>query len=149
MMKPFFIEKDDKPTEKSLTKALGDSYESFAELVKLSESLMQEWKFYSPKYGWSFKVFQKKKVLFYLTPGAGQFSFGMALRENEKDLVLDSDISKELKATLANEKKIMEGYPLRIEVHTEEQLTDIRKVIALLDKERKMNLLNHSSTALS
>lgn len=140
MLKPFFVDKDDEPSERSLISALGDSYESFAELVQLSDSLLQEWKFYSPKYGWALKIFQKKKVLFYLTPGAGQFYFGMAVRENERDLILDSDVSAVTRSVLANEKKILEGYPLRIEVKNRDQLTDIKKAIRILDKERRLKL---------
>lgn len=140
MQKPFFIEKQNKPSEKSLAGALKESYDSFIELVRLTDSLMQEWKFYSPKYGWSFKVFQKKKVLFYLTPGSGQFLLGMALRENEKDLILNSNVSAGLKADLVDGEKVMEGYPLRFEVKSKAQLTDIKKVIALLNIERRLNL---------
>ena len=140
MLKPFFVEKDKQPTGKSLAEALGGSYESFVELVRLTDSLIQDWKFYSPKYGWSLKVFQKKKVLFYLTPNAGQFSYGMALRESERDLILGSNISDELKVVLADEKKVMEGYPLRLEVQNNQQLTDINTVIGILNKERKVNL---------
>lgn len=138
--KPFFVEKHNRPSEKSLADALKGSYQSFNELVRLTDSLMQEWKFYSPKYGWTFKVFQKKKVLFYLTPGFEQFSFGMALRENEKDLVLNSSVSVGLKTNLVDGEKVMEGYPLRVEVKNEEQLTDIKKIIALLNIERQLNL---------
>ena len=140
MMKPSFIEKDKRPSEKSLSDTLENSYSAFAELVNMTAQLSQEWKFYSPKYGWNLKVFHKKKALFYLIPGAGQFTFGMALRENEKDLVLGSDVSEDLKTALAAGEKIMEGYPLKIIVKTRDQLTDIRKVIAVLDAARRLNL---------
>jgi hypothetical protein len=114
----------------------------FVELRELTEPLVQEWKFYSPKYGWSFKVFQKKKALFYLTPNAGRFSFGMALRENERALVLASGVSQKIKETLAAETKVMEGYPLRLTVTSGRQLAGIKKVLKVLDEARGLGLFD-------
>jgi len=141
MLKPYFIEKGREPTEEMLRGALGESYKLFVELADLTAPLIQEWKFYSPKYGWSFKVFQKKKVLFYLTPGEGCFSFGMALRENEKDLVLNSEVSEKIRNTLSVEGKLMEGFPLRIKINKEIQLIDIKVIIRLVNEERRLGLV--------
>lgn len=139
-MKPYFTEKGIEPIEEMLENALGESYRLFVELVELTALLNQEWKFYSPKYGWSLKVFQKKKVLCYLTPGEGCFSFGMALRKNEKDLVLNSEVSENIKKTLSSEKKLMEGYPLRIKINNRVQIYDINNIIRFINKERNLGL---------
>jgi len=68
----------------------------------------------------------------------------MALREHERDLILNSQLNPDIKTMLSSEKKVMEGYPLRLEVDSSEQIFDIIQVVRILNDERKLGLFSQA-----
>lgn len=131
-----FVEKDIQPDNEMLKDALGRSFTHFEKLQDLTKHLIQEWKFYGKKYGWQFKVSEKKKAVCYVVPYEKYFLAGMALREADRNLLLDSKLDPQVKEELAKAEKIMEGYPLSFNIRTK---ADFKKLITVLEILGKLN----------
>lgn len=115
-------DKDHQPTDEELQAVLKRSYTHFNKIRERSKEQIQEWKYYNKKSGWVFKVSNKKRGLYYITPLAGSFFIGMAVNAADKELVLQSNCNDEIKAELKEAKKYMEGYPIRLTIKTKKDL---------------------------
>jgi hypothetical protein len=120
------------PEIKDLKRLLGKSYAFYDEIVKLSRTYQQEWKFYGKKIGWQLKATGKGKALFYCTPMENSFRISFALRENEKEIIVKSGIAAHLKEQLKTAKKYPEGYPLRMVIGKESDMKSLRLVFSTL-----------------
>ncbi len=85
------------PDEALLKPTLIEAYTFFEKLEGMIKEFSHEWKFYNKKSGWIYKVFNKKKSLFYITPLRNNFNIGFAIRENEREALLQSDIEEDIK----------------------------------------------------
>ena len=132
---PIFLDGSVSPSDTVLRKQLGRSYAAFSLFQQLSAHLMQEWKYYNKKSGWVFKVVKKRRASFYLVPERKQVFFGMAVNEKEKQILLDEDrVDQETKQALASAEKVMEGYPIQKVVRSKKAATQLRIVLAVLDR---------------
>jgi len=120
------------PDEASLKKALCALYSSYKEILELTDTFDHEWKYYGTKIGWQLKATRKGKALFYLTPLEQSFRIGFAVRENEREHLLKSNVSPTSKEQLAAAKKYPEGYPLRLEITKKTDMKDVRAVLKVL-----------------
>jgi hypothetical protein len=127
-----FDRKEVVPDDRTLEKALEGAYPAYKEILTLIEGFLREWKFYGAKHGWQLKVSKKGKALFYLTPQGGIFKVGFAVREKEKELLLNSKLSAKAKAELAHTKKYPEGYPLMLHVKEARDMRSVRLVVETL-----------------
>ena len=127
-----FHRKETFPDDLILKKAFGALYPLYKEILSLIESYSCEWKFYGPKIGWQFKVTKKGKALFYLTPLDGSFKLGFAVRDTEKEMLLNSKLPAKNKKELAEAKRYPEGHPLRLEVKKEGDMKAVRLVVDTL-----------------
>ena len=125
------------PDDLRLNKDLGLLYPAYKEILTFIGGYAQEWKFYGPRIGWQFKVAQKKKALFYLTPMEGSFRLAFAVRENEKEVLLSSNLPAKTRAELISAKKYPEGYPLRLLVTKESDVRIARLVVGVLKRLRE------------
>lgn len=128
----YFNRKEAIPDDKTLKRALGQAYSPYKDVLKLTETLPREWKFYGTKYGWQLKAVQKGKALFYLIPLLGSFRMGFAVRETERDVLLKAKLPAKAQEELRKAKKYPEGYPLRFSVTTAADLKPVRSVIEAL-----------------
>lgn len=112
-MKRAFTQKSELVNEQSLKKVLGSCVNYYNELMKITQGFKTKWTFYK---GWSLKVFDNKKALFYLAPHYDGYLVSMAIRENEYNSLLGSENVKFIHEQLLSSEKVSEGYPLRIEV---------------------------------
>ena len=62
------------------------------------------------KYGWSFRIKDKKRAIIYLSPQKGHFRLTMVFGQKATDRILGSGISESVKTELLNSKVYMEGY---------------------------------------
>jgi len=111
---------------------LGSSFPEYEDLLSLTASFPHEWMFYGPKYGWKIKIFTKAKVLLYLTPKENSFTVGLAVRDEEREALLKSKLSKTAKDELKSVKRYPEGYPLRFKVARESDMKPVRLVVETL-----------------
>lgn len=134
-MKSIFIEKEKMPTEESLKIALGQTFKLWSTLVtytkKADPDSMNEWNYSSDKFGWSFRISDKKRVLIYLLPRDKFFKVGLVFGQKATDEILNSTISEFIKNELNSAKKYAEGRGIRIEVRDTSVIDDIKQLIAI------------------
>jgi hypothetical protein len=128
-----FDDKNVAPWESTLTDALGDSYvlwKSIRDYVyQKYPKTVEEWKFPGVKYGWSFWLKDKKRVILYLLPRDKYFKISMVFGKKAIAEIMLTDISVEIKELLVAAKVYAEGCGIRIDVRDDKNLTDIRKLI--------------------
>ncbi|OGG06384.1 MAG: hypothetical protein A3F83_12470 [Candidatus Glassbacteria bacterium RIFCSPLOWO2_12_FULL_58_11] len=133
-MEPIFTDKAAEPSDEQLKQQFKTTYPYFKKLLELSSHHKQEWKYYGKKYGWSFKVSNKKRAVFYITPQQGQFQVGLAINEEDKEAILNSSICEQVKKELSSSKKYIEGYPIRQDIKKEEDIELIIQILKLIDR---------------
>lgn len=67
MEEKILINKKEKPTDLILKSTLGETYQYFEILKEINNYFSQDWYFTSPKSGWTFKVYDSKIVLFWVS----------------------------------------------------------------------------------
>jgi hypothetical protein len=131
-----FDQKEVAPDESKLKDALGALHSAYREVMELTEAYNHEWKYYGKKIGWQLKVIHKGKAILYLTPREKSLRIGFAVRENERDRLLNSSLPPKTKEELATAKKYPEGYPLRLEIRSKTDMRTARVVIEVLKELR-------------
>jgi hypothetical protein len=129
-----FTDKSVKPNDQNLAEALGASYKYWQELRTHLEGeygeLIEEWKFYSQKFGWTLKLLRKKRNLFFFTPCSKYFRLAFVFGDKAVAAIEKSDLPKTLIKELVNAKRYPEGRGLRIEVKSRK---DIELIITLVN----------------
>jgi hypothetical protein len=120
------------PDDQKLKNAFGSIYPAFKELLTLVEEYEQVWKFYGPRIGWQCKVAHKGKALFYLTPEEGSFRLGFAVRDKEREILLNSKLPAKAKEELVAAKRYPEGWPLRLHISKQGDMKAVRLVVDTL-----------------
>src|SRR5271157_2006982 len=113
------------PNDSLLLSTLGTTFPFFKKLEELTEFYKKEWKYYNIKSGWTYKVSNKNKALFYITPLKDNFNINFGIRENEKDMLLNNQISKEIREKLLSAEKYPEGYALRLNIKNENDFKNL------------------------
>jgi hypothetical protein len=129
----FFVDKSVIPTEESLKYALAETYPFWIQIqnyviTKYPQSY-SEWSFPGAKFGWSFRIKDKKRVIIYLLPRHGYFKVALVFGDKAVNEILNSDISQNIKTELSGAKKYAEGRGIRIEINNSSILSDIEKLI--------------------
>ncbi len=125
-----FTDKDHAPARADLTQALGKSYTWWQELVNYvfeqHPVAKEEWNF--SKAGWNCRIKDSKRVIVYLMPGNGFFRASFVLGAKATTVILESDISEDIKATITAAKVYAEGRGVRIEVKDKKTLQSVIKI---------------------
>ena len=128
-----FTDKTVEPTQKDLQKELGSLYplwEQIAESVREKyPNPKEEWNYPGKKYGWSFRLKDKKRAIIYLLPRKNFFKVAFVFGQKATDQIMASNITQVIKEDLANAKKYVEGRGVSIEVHNSDLLSDINQLI--------------------
>ena len=128
-----FADKTVEPTQKDLQEQLGSLYplwEQIAESVrKKYPNPKEEWNYPGKKYGWSFRLKDKRRAIIYLLPRKDFFKVAFVFGQKATDQIMASNITKVIKEDLANAKKYAEGRGVSIEVHNSELINDIEKLM--------------------
>jgi hypothetical protein len=134
MPEPVLVEKSVKPNDTILKELMGKAFTHFAKFRQLTSGFAQEWKFYTKKSGWTFKIQGKKKAICYVTPWPKSFRIGMAIAEKEKGHVLASNLPKAALNEFKKARKYPEGYPLRFDIKTAKDLNMAVKFFQLIGR---------------
>ena len=128
-----FLVKEAKPTESELVEKLGLKHmlwKQIYDLVLLKyPNGLAEWNFPGKKYGWSFRIKDKKRAIIYLLPRDGFFKVAFVFGDKAVNEIMNSNISEDIKTELKQAKKYAEGRGIRIEIKNESILTDIDQLI--------------------
>ncbi|OFX35261.1 MAG: hypothetical protein A2X08_07430 [Bacteroidetes bacterium GWA2_32_17] len=134
-MKSIFTDRNVKPANESLKKAIGDTFDIWQTLVSFTNksypNAKEEWTFSSPKYGWSFRISDKKRVLIYLLPRDKFFKVAFVFGQKATDEIIKSNISENIKSELLNAKLYAEGRGIRIDIRDKAILNNIFKLISI------------------
>jgi hypothetical protein len=130
-----FTDKNTKPDDKSLAKVLGESNKLWNDLKRhLRESygeLIEEWKFYSPKYGWTLKVLKKKRNLFFFSPRPNAFRVSFVFGEKAVSHIEASNLPEKIKIAIRNARKYAEGRGISLEVKSVDEIEEIKKLVEI------------------
>lgn len=135
MDKSIFTDKTKPPSEKDLAAALGKTLVLWNEIVSFVQAqypaAINEWNFPGEKYGWNFRVKDKKRAVIYLLPRANYFKAAFVFGQKAVDAVYNSAISEEIKKELAAAKVYAEGRGIRLDVKTKKATGDIKRLAAI------------------
>lgn len=127
-----FVDRKEKPTATEITAALGKAAPAWEELTaRLSTELGvtdQEWKSYSPKYGWSVKLKLKKRTIIHLSPCGGCFVVSFILGDRAVKAARESKLSTTLLKALDVAPRYPEGTGVRFLVKTPRPIPSIMKL---------------------
>jgi Protein of unknown function (DUF3788) len=127
-----FPDKNIKPSEESLKKAIGKSFKNWQIIYKNVHSefkdAVDEWTYSGTKFGWSFRIKDKKRVIVYLLPREKYFKAALVFGKKATDEVMESKVSKEIIDELSKAKAYAEGRGIRVDVN-EKNLKDVLTLI--------------------
>jgi hypothetical protein len=133
MDQSIFMDKSAKPTESALKEALGDQYELWKavrdRVIQVYPGGIEEWNFPGKKYGWSFRIKDKKRAIIYLLPRLRGFIVAFVFGKRAYEAILESDVSGPIKSELQQAKVYAEGRGIRIPVPDSSPLQDIFQLI--------------------
>lgn len=128
-----FMNKAEKPDKVKLQLGIDKNIELWVLLrdrvYEKYPAATEEWNFPGKKYGWSFRIKDKKRAIIYLLPREGYFKVAFVFGQKATDQIMDSDISQKIKEELQNAKKYAEGRGIRIDVRNNEIIPDIERLI--------------------
>jgi hypothetical protein len=130
-----FVERDLKPNPATLAEVLGDSHPLWLQIKEnLNHSfgeLTEEWKYYGAKSGWLLKMLKKKRNLFFLIPLEDYFVISFVFGDKAVTQIFEADLPDELKSTLRNARKYAEGRGLPVEVRSEKEVEQVKKLVEI------------------
>lgn len=130
-----FMNPDIHPTETEMQDKLAETYEiwKFIESHVLGENpiLIAEWNFGGKKYGWNFRIKDKKRAIIYMLPREGFFKVAFVFGEKAFEAVMQSSVPEQIKNDLASAKKYAEGRGVRIEVRGKSLINDIINLVKI------------------
>ncbi len=130
-----FPDKETTPTEKDLEDKLQGKFQLWKlihdmVLEKYPDGVM-EWNYPGKKYGWSYRIKDKKRAIIYFLPRDKHFKVAFVFGQKAYDVIMESDISDVIKTDLSQARKYAEGRGVRIDVNDESALSDIKQLIEI------------------
>lgn len=130
-----FTDKATLPTDQDLVHNLGATYALWHQIQEFvlhqyPEGL-KEWNYPGKKYGYSFRIKDKKRAILYFLPRKEYFKVAFVFGQKATDIIMESDIAPEIKNQLAQARKFAEGRGIRIEVKNGLNIPYIRKLVEI------------------
>ena len=135
MDQSIFMNKAVIPNDKDLSLVLGETYCFWKEIMDFvtmkDPKAAMEWSFPGRKYGWSFRLKDKKRVIIYLLPRDGFFIVAFVFGQKAVDAILTTGISDQIKTDLVAARVYAEGRGIRIDVKGINVIDDIKQLIEI------------------
>jgi hypothetical protein len=133
MDKSIFTEKKQVPDQKDLQKALGATYDLWNSIIAYVRdqypAALEQWNFPAEKYGWSFRIKDKKRAIIYLLPREQYFKVAFVFGQKATEQIMRSGVSEAIKTDLQAARLYAEGRGIQIEVKNKKILKDIHELI--------------------
>ena len=130
-----FTDKNIVPTDVLLSESLGlcyDLWQNMKEYVLLKNpKATAEWNYPGAKYGWNFRIKDKKRAIIYLLPRENYFKVAFVFGQKATDAVLASTVSEAIKSDLMAARVYAEGRGITIEVKNSVVVNDIKTLIGI------------------
>ena len=128
-----FTDKKIIPVDDDLQEALGNMYEIWQQLTGYVHlkypAAIDMWNYSGDKYGWSFRIKDKKRVIVYLLPRDRFFKVVMVFGQKATDIIMNSPVNQAIKKELASAKVYVEGRGIRLDILNETILNDLKTLI--------------------
>ncbi|MBK8626490.1 MAG: DUF3788 domain-containing protein [Saprospiraceae bacterium] len=130
-----FRDKKITPSDKDLLEKLGATFDLWKQiqnfvLIKYPKGI-PEWNYPGEKYGWSFRIKDKKRAIIYFLPRDKYFKVAFVFGQKATDYVLSSNISADIKIALEKATKYAEGRGIRIDVNDETIISDVKNLVTI------------------
>ncbi|HEY3370495.1 MAG TPA: DUF3788 domain-containing protein [Prolixibacteraceae bacterium] len=133
MDKSIFTNKTAVPTDALLKDSLGqldDLWQSIRQYVHLQyPQATDEWNYSGDKYGWNFRIKDKKRALIYLLPRDQFFKVAFVFGQKATDTIMQSKVSQNIKSELDSARVYAEGRGIRIDIQNDQFINDIKELI--------------------
>lgn len=130
-----FMDLANTPVTSDLEIPLGKTFSVWMEIrdfvFEKYPKAIDEWHVSVKKFGWSFRIKDKKRAIIYLSPRPGFFWVTMVFGQKATDQILVSDISQQIKEELMSSKVYMEGRVIRLDVLDGTNVNDIKKLVEI------------------
>lgn len=130
-----FTDKAIVPKNEDLVANLGTTYSIWMQIreyvYQQYPNGVEDWNFPGKKYGWSFRIKDKKRAILYFLPRNNYFMVAFVFGQKALDQILETNISETIKNDLLTAKKYAEGRGVRIDVKDETSIPDIQKLIEI------------------
>jgi hypothetical protein len=121
------------PDDNDLRKALGSTtnlWQALHEHVHLKyPEALDEWNYSGEKYGWSFRIKDKKRAIVYLLPRDKFFKVALVFGQKATDAILNSPVSEEIKRELESARVYAEGRGIRLDIKDNVLIDDVKRLI--------------------
>lgn len=128
-----FPDKATIPTNEDVQEKLGQSYELWTRICEMVlqkyPNGLSEWNYPGKKYGWSYRIKDKRRAIIYFLPRDHFFMVGFVFGDKAVNEIMTLPISEEIKNDLNVARKYAEGRGIRITVGDEAILVDIEQLI--------------------
>ena len=128
-----FTDKKSMPNNDNLLEVLGETYPLWHLIREYAHlkypNAIDEWHYPGEKYGWSFRVKDKKRAILYFLPREKFFKVALVFGQKAMDAIMQSSISVDIKKELEAARVYAEGRGIRLEVKNESIINDIKKLI--------------------
>ena len=132
-MTSIFKDKKTEPNEEMLAAVLNDTYHQWVELraylKHIFPDIKEEWNFGGRKYGWSYRMKDKKRVVMYLLPRDGKFKVAFVFGKKAIDRILEEIVHPSFLLELANAPEHVEGRGIRWDVKDNSELEMMKKLL--------------------
>lgn len=123
------------PETADLVIPLGNTFPFWKEIsdfvLEKYPAAIEEWHISVKKYGWIFRIKDKKRAIIYLLPRERFFHVTMVFGQKATDQILVSDISPGIKEELMNSRVYMEGRVIRLDINDTSLINDIKKLVEI------------------
>jgi len=128
-----FTDKKKTPDDADLAESLGKTFSLWQTIKEyISEkntALIEEWNYPGDKYGWSFRIKDKKSAIIYLLPRSKFFKAAFVFGQKATDEILKSKIREDIKRELGSARVYAEGRGIRIDIKDDSIIEDIKMLI--------------------
>jgi len=131
MKRRLFTDEDVTPTEALIRKASRSAMDYYACILAMSGNYRKQWQ-YNRGNGWTLKVDDKRKALYYLIAFEEGIEITLTVRDGERENFLKSDLYPQLRSA----KKYAEGYALRFEIESSAECENVIRFLTELMKMR-------------
>lgn len=133
MDQSIFTDKARSPQPVDLAEALGPRHPLWQDLCELAlrkyPKAVSEWYFPGAKWGWNFRIKDKKRAIVYLLPRDGYFMAAFVFGGKAYEKIMESTVAQHIKDDLQAARPYAEGRGIRIEVKDQKTLKDLGLLI--------------------
>ena len=129
----YLDDRDEKPDDRVLDRALGPSREAWDHLIAVMEGsygpLSEEWNYAGAKYGWSLRLRAKKRTILYLIPQIQNVLVGVVLGDRALAGLRRDDVTAATLTLIDEAPRYGEGTGFRVPVASSSDCADLEVII--------------------